>query len=132
LISLAFLTALPRPATASLRFCNKTQNKVFVAIVYAEDYLFDINAHVEGWWSIEPGACATAISDPLSDGKLYYYYAEDEGSGKWSGDIMYCVSKRKFAFHGDQADSCSESEMRGFRSLNIGNSTNYTMDLTDN
>src|SRR5882672_8222409 len=82
----------PATALAELRFCNRTDRKVDVAIAYADKDApgtttnQDGGVTAEGWFPFEPGECAK-VSDIHVGNHWAYFYAK--GSGKfWEGSSM--------------------------------------------
>lgn len=101
-------SASERPT--GLTACNKTKADVRVAL--AADCNYSISGchppempWSQGWWTIEPGACKTLFTYPLSGlGDVnYYYYAEGSSLGPWMGKTSFCVDgNRQFEFHADE------------------------------
>ena len=126
-LALAGGMILPAAARADLKFCNKTDKKIWVAIGYHEKSKADWVSH--GWWTVAPGACQTTISDALS-GQYYYWYAEDEGDGVWSGNFVFCTTEKKFQIEGRENCKSRGYDAQGFRELKAGEDINKTVDLT--
>jgi len=126
-LALALVCALgfPEAAKADLKFCNKTDKKVWVAIGYkSKDEWVS-----EGWWAIDPGSCKTTYKDSL-EARYYYYYAEDDADGRWSDDhYIFCTSDKEFTIDG--ADNCKSRgyDARGFREIDVGENISKTIDL---
>jgi uncharacterized membrane protein len=56
---------------------------------------------VEGWWSLQPGNCTTAIKDPLK-GDDYYTFARsisghEGGIRAWGGRYAFCTGEGSFS-----------------------------------
>ena len=118
---------LPAVARADLKFCNKTDKKVWVAVGYHEKNKADWVSH--GWWTVAPGTCETTLSDALN-GQYYYWYAEDEGDGVWSGNFVFCTTDKKFQIEGRENCKSRGYDAQGFRELRVGEDINKTVDLT--
>lgn len=116
----------PAPAAAWFQVCNKSDEKVYVA-VEVDDFLSSYSA---GWWNILPGECATPVSDDI-DASSISLYAEST-SHTWSGSNYYCVDPQdRFHYDDDQTDkTCPSGTKRGFRDVSTGSAKNYTDDLT--
>lgn len=94
------------PAHAGLSFCNDSALRATVAIGYkgAEDWTS------EGWWAVEPGACATVIEGPLPLSH-YYWRATDENGAFAAQDYWFCVADEAFTIVGDR-DCASRGHRR--------------------
>jgi uncharacterized membrane protein len=73
---LALMTA--GPASADLRMCNNTGNRVSVALAYTDGQGWVS----EGWWNLKSLDCATLLRGTLA-AQYYYVYAMDERDGEW-------------------------------------------------
>lgn len=135
LVSLA-VSIFPGAASAQLRFCNRTDVKVSVAIAYVQkdEPGTTTNGHrggtSEGWFSFEPGECAK-VSDIHVGNHWTYFYAH--GSGKtWGGSANLCIPSSRFT-RGVQfihnGEPCPQgSRLRGFKRM-AANTRGYTMNL---
>jgi|GEM_PF-2441128 len=121
----------PAPARAGMHFCNKTSLTVNVAMATL-DYIAD--AHVWGWWQVEPGSCKTPIGGSLesSEDMDYYYYAYDSSGGTWTGGTKFCIDPSSaFDFNDQQDHDCYGGTRRDFKTIHTGSASDYTVDLTD-
>ena len=102
-------------AGSGLKICNQTAFVQGVSIGYEGDQGWTS----EGWWNIDPKACATVISGDLT--KQYYYYrAEIDGGPFDAGTFNFCTSPQEYTIVGD-----SDCEARGyvteaFAEINVG------------
>ena len=127
LLSLALAGGLvvPAAAEAGLKFCNKTENKIWVAVAYHSKDKSDWVSR--GWWTVEAGQCQTAIAESLQ-GRYYYYYAEDD-TGSWSGDFVFCTTDKKFEIEGAENCKTRGYDAEGFREVDVGEKIDKTIDL---
>src|SRR5262245_16489086 len=80
------------PATADLRLCNRTDNRVGVALGYKDGEHWT----TEGWWNIPPNTCETLVRGQLI-ARYYYLYAQDyDQGGEWSGKAFLCTRDKEF------------------------------------
>ena len=122
----------PAPARAGMHFCNKTSNTVNVAMATLDD---SAEAHVWGWWQVEPDACKTPLSADLdtTGGLAYYYYAYDASGGTWSDSSHYafCIDPSyAFDYNDSQDTDCSTGARRHFKIINTDDSADFTVSLT--
>ena len=125
LIASVFITT---PATADFRICNKTGNRVGIAIGYKTEKEWIS----EGWWNIKPGKCESIFLGNLS-GRYYYVHAIDyDKGGVWAGKAFLCTSKKLFTIKG--IENCKGRGYRntGFFEVDTGNESDWTVNLTDN
>lgn len=140
-LSLALITALPVSAHADLRFCNKTNETVWVtyARTDSDPNYTSRDADVHGWWQIEPGNCATALAGQLefnrADGTYvdYYYYAHSRDNHfTWTGNLQLCTDPNIFDFtNNSQSYVCSEDNKRMFKWIETKGATDFETDLTE-
>jgi uncharacterized membrane protein len=80
----------PAPAQASFKVCNEYKDHISSAVAYySSDYDYFIS---EGWWSLDPGQCKTAMAGDLKVKYVYVYAMNDNSSWEWSGDYKMCVN----------------------------------------
>ena len=126
----------PAAARAELRFCNRTNGKVDVAIAYVEKDApgTTTNQHrgvtAEGWYSFEPGECAK-VSNIHAGNHEAFFFAHG-GGGLWQGRSMLCIPNGRFTkgvrFR-QQGEACpAGTRPRGFLRM-AANTRNYTMNL---
>jgi uncharacterized membrane protein len=123
----AALAAIAVPAWAGLQVCNKGKIAAKVALGR-----FDGKAWIsQGWWLIAPGSCETILAGPL-DGRYYYLYGTDGGSGTWSGDTDFCT-KDGTAFSIARSESCAVKgyDRKGFFEIDTKDKTDVTQSLSD-
>ncbi len=80
----------PAPAQASFKVCNEYKDHISTAVAYySADYDYFIS---EGWWSLDPGQCKTAMAGDLKVKYVYVYGMNDNNSWEWGGDYKMCVN----------------------------------------
>lgn len=126
IVPLGALLLSASPALAWYDICNKTPNRVRVAVGYIGS-----NGYVsEGWWTIQPYDCKTVIGDgEADDTNQYWFYAKDlDDGGAWDGDSQFCTSSRRFTIVGK---NCSDRgyDWTGFRRVNTSGG-DHTTNLT--
>src|SRR5215475_10559338 len=72
-----FLLADTPHAKADFNVCNKTQERIAVALGFRQQGQW----MSQGWWNVGPAHCATLLSGKLAETK-YYLYA-DAKAGNW-------------------------------------------------
>ena len=105
ILTLTGICALwPVAAVAGLEICNQTGVKQSVSVGYKQsgDWVS------EGWWNIEPGACAEPIGGELKN--RYYYYRATATGQEFTGDYTFCTQGNAYTIVGD-----TECEARGYR-----------------
>lgn len=134
-IGMLFMCLSFSEASAQLRFWNNTGKTVWVAISQQQN-TGDYSGWVsEGWYKIAPGQTSTVVSNVTN--QYYYYYAYNVDGTYWGGDYNNAIDpKNKFKiFNSDSQSVISNShgryEMKGFRELNMGSSTEYTFELIE-
>jgi uncharacterized membrane protein len=118
---------LAQPAEANYKICNKTKTAVSAAFGYQKDG----DWVAEGWWNIQPGKCATVYGKDLDKQKYYFYAESTDGSGDWGGDFTFCTIEKEFTITGDSNCKSRGYKPKGFREVDVGDSLNWTSDLTD-
>jgi uncharacterized membrane protein len=115
-------------AHADLRVCNKTTNRVGIAIGYKADQDWT----TEGWWTLEADRCATLLAGPLV-GRYYYMYAVDyDEGGEWGGDTAYlCTQEKEFTIEGVNDCVARGYQRTGFYEVDTGNQETWTIQLTE-
>jgi uncharacterized membrane protein len=117
--------ALAFPAHAALDVCNRAKHPARVALGR-----FDGRAWMsEGWWTIQPGKCATLIGTPL-DARYYYLYGTDTDSGVWDGGTGFCTApKEKFSISGQGDCARRGYDRKRFFQIDTGNSASHIQNL---
>jgi len=124
------LTGLPLmagPAAAAFNICNKSNLAVRTSIARFDG----TNWTSEGWWTIQPQACAPILTGPLQ-GRFYYLYASDGAAGTWEGKTYFCVAPDK-RFRAVGRGTCAKRgfDRRGFFEVDTGKKTDWTQSLSN-
>lgn len=115
------------PASADLRLCNKTNNRVGVAIGYKDKKIWT----TEGWWNIPVNSCETLVSGTLVS-RFYYVYAVDyDHGGEWSGKYVMCTKDKMFTIEGTEDCVARGFNRSGFFEVDTGEQTNWTIQLNE-
>jgi uncharacterized membrane protein len=88
--------ALKVTAPAGYSICNDTAKPVAAAI--GEKTASSWISH--GWWKIDAGSCAKAITAPLSAASIYLFVQKIGGAVLVSGDAKFCVADIEFDIEG--------------------------------
>ncbi|MDF0600568.1 DUF1036 domain-containing protein [Psychromarinibacter sp. C21-152] len=125
ILAFAFTTAAGT-AQAALQFCNETDDIQSVAIGYQGASAWTS----EGWWNIDPGACATVVGGDLT--KRYYYYRSEVNGGDFPGEgYMFCTTPEEFEIVGDTDCASRGYDSESFREIDTGETaTDFTFTLT--
>ena len=128
----------PARADAGMHFCNKTSLTVNVAMATISVGDMSLDAHVWGWWQVQPGGCKTPIGADLdtSGDVSYYYYGYDASGGTWSDTskhYSFCIDPNDAFDYNDSEDyHCASGQRRNFREILYANSrSDYTVNLTE-
>jgi uncharacterized membrane protein len=125
--AIAAAVVLASPAHAAFSICNKTGVKVRAAIARFDG----TNWTSEGWWTVAPRACASLLTGPLQ-GRFYYLYASDGGTGIWEGKTYFCVAPEKH-FRAAVRGDCARHgfDRRGFFVVDTGKKPDWTQSLSN-
>lgn len=108
--------------SSGVQFCNKSRGSdfIWVAINHYEDGKW----FREGWWKIPFNDCRTVLSGVAN--RYMYYYAHNGDGRIWGGDDRLCTRSSAFKI---ESGSCSSEDIRGFKQLDLANSTSFRMTL---
>jgi len=121
------LLTLVSPAEAAFAVCNKTPRPARVAL----GFFNGTDWASTGWWTVEPKACQTLITEPL-EARYYYLYASDGGPGSWAGGRSFCIApEQKFEIVGRGACARRGYDRKGFFQVDTGRMSDYTQWLSD-
>lgn len=113
----------PAPARASLRVCNDYKENISSAVAYySSEYSYAIS---EGWWTLTPGSCKTAISGDLKTRYVYVYAVNNDSSWEWSGDFKVCVNPDDPFTLYDAQNKCP-FVYKNFRQVDTGDYKSFT------
>jgi len=113
-------------AEAGLHFCNHTRQTLSVAVGYEQNGQWVS----EGWWNVSPGNCATTLAYELPN--RHYYFRVKSGGRAWSDEgYTFCTTSQAFTIYGDTNCERRGYFTRGFREVNVGESYDHTVNLTN-
>lgn len=116
------------PAHAWVQFCNGTSATIYTAYSWYQPSCASSDGSVwakRGWWSLTPGQCKIVYGSAIPN-RYSYYYAEG-GGRTWSGPYFSCTPYAAFNLCDN---SCfNPSRNLGYRQLDTGSYTNYTLTL---
>jgi uncharacterized membrane protein len=88
-------------APAGYTVCNEAKDALMVALAQNDGG----KAVSRGWWTVDPGACAKAITTPLSSEAVFLLAQRKTGGSLVTGPQRFCVTQAAFEIQG--AQSCS-------------------------
>lgn len=110
-----------------LRLCNRTANRVGVAIGYKENRQWI----TEGWWNVAKDTCETLVAGALVS-RFYYVYAVDyDQGGVWGGKAAMCTRDKMFTIKGIEDCVARGFERSGFFEVDTGEQKSWTVQLTE-
>lgn len=114
----------PRSAAAQLRVCNKTSERVSIAVAYTKDDRLTSR----GWFNADPSECVTVVGGPLQN-RYYYVRAEGSRGNEWGDDYTFCTLQS--AYEVPARGSCTGSDYRraNFFIVDTGDRTFHTQNL---
>jgi uncharacterized membrane protein len=87
-------------APAGYTVCNETRDVLQVALGMMEGG----KPLSRGWWTVQPGACAKAITTPLHSDAAYLLALRKNGSAVVGGAAHFCTTSAAFEIRG--AENC--------------------------
>jgi uncharacterized membrane protein len=84
-------------APAGYTVCNDGREALLVALGQTDKG----TAGSQGWWTVEPGACARAITTPLDSDWVYIMAQRKSGSTLVGGPQRFCTTMAAFEIHGN-------------------------------
>ena len=119
----AIVAFTPTPARANFRVCNGYHQHISTAVAYySSEYSYAIS---EGWWTLDPGECKTALGGDLKVQYVYVYAVNDDNSWEWAGDYKVCVNPNDPFTLYDAQNKCP-FEFKNFRSVDTGDYKSFT------
>jgi uncharacterized membrane protein len=115
------------PASADFRICNRTTNRIGIAMGYKEEAAWI----TEGWWNIAANSCETVIRGALVARYYYLYGVDYDQGGQWAGKAFMCTRDKEFTIRG--VDDCLARgfDRTGFFEVDTGEQKNWTVQLTE-
>ncbi len=121
------LAGYAAPAQAGFNVCNKSNLPARVALGHFDGTHWSS----EGWWTIQPNACAGILSGPLN-ARYYYLYATDGAAGAWEGKTHFCIApEARFRAAGRANCAARGFDRRGFFEVDTGNKPDWTQTLSN-
>lgn len=87
-------------APAGYTVCNEAKDALMVALAQKDGG----KAVSRGWWTVDPGACAKAITTPLSSPEVFVLAQRKAGGSVVTGPQRFCVTQAAFEISG--AENC--------------------------
>lgn len=88
-------------APAGYTVCNEAKDPLLVALAQNDGG----KAVSRGWWTVDPGACAKAITTPLSNEAVFLLAQRKTGGSLVTGPERFCVAQAAFEISG--AGNCT-------------------------
>ena len=112
-------------AQAGLEICNQTSAVQGISIGYKDGETWVS----EGWWNIDPGACAIVVGGNLKN--RYYYYRAEVNGGPFKGEgYMFCTTPEDYTIVGDNNCSGRGYDREAFSEVDTGTkATDFTLTL---
>lgn len=108
-------------APAGYSICNDTAKPVAAAIGEKTDG----NWISRGWWKIDSGSCANAITTALATSTIYLFVQRVGGEPLVTGDAKFCVADKSFNIEGrSHCNDHGQSEI-GFAETRVQGMTGY-------
>ena len=132
-LAMAFAAAvglgISGPAHAWVQFCNGTSVTIWTAYSWRDTGCVPEDGsswRKAGWWMLTPGQCKIVYGGAIPNAFSYYYA---EGGGKvWAGPFSTCTPQTAFNWCDNTCNTNSRN--LGYRELNTGNASNYTLTFT--
>jgi uncharacterized membrane protein len=120
-------SALKITAPAGYSICNDTAKPLAAAI--GEKIGSGWISH--GWWKIDAGSCATAITTPLAADSLYLFAQKVGGAAVVTGHAKFCVADIEFDIQG--RTRCKDRGLNeiGFAETRVKGLTGYSAHIGD-
>ena len=115
------------PAQASFTVCNKTTHPFLIAIGRPAGKGWVS----EGWWRVEPEACADILRGAL---KARYYYLRGVHlgvDGAWDGNRFFCVATDNFTIKGRENCRKRGYGQAGFFEIDTRERDTWVQNLSD-
>lgn len=121
-----------REAKLGFFYCNKTSEAIWTAIAAPGDE--DVYTS-EGWWRLEPSACAKVIKGELSSDHYYVFGVVEGGQEERriaGGDKSFCINAVKFKVKNDLTCAERDFDEAIFKRFDIGSEKAATFDFQTN
>lgn len=117
-VTLAADSAAAAPAEdLGLRICNDSDAEQAVSIAYEGDEGWTS----EGWWNVQPAACATVVAGALQK-RYYYLRSEVDGKVFTEGAYGFCTTPKEYTIVGDKDCPARGYDAENFAEIDTGSS----------
>jgi uncharacterized membrane protein len=97
-------------APAGYTVCNESREPLLLALGQMDGSAAAANKAVSrGWWTVQPGACAKAVTTPLNNDAVFLLAQRKNGSTLVGGAQRFCTTAAAFEIHG-----AADCPARGF------------------
>jgi uncharacterized membrane protein len=131
-IVLAAIAIEAQPAHAGFNVCNRFQGRIDVAFGYVDRQR---GWMAQGWWVLDAGECKPVYPADL-DNRYYYLFVKAVSGGVWSGDVPFCIQKKKFllvqAEYGrNSPEECAKAGLENaqFFTVDVAGAKDHTYNL---
>jgi uncharacterized membrane protein len=131
-VVLTVITVGATPAHAEFNVCNQFERRIDVAFGYVDRARGWV---AQGWWILDAGQCKNLHNGDL-DNRYYYLFIRSIGEVKWSGEVPFCIQKKKFllvqAEYGKNTpDDCAKAglDYAQFFKVDVGGAKSHTYNL---
>ncbi len=121
-----------QPAHAGFQVCNQFERRVDVAFGYVDR---ERGWVAQGWFIMDAGQCKPVHRADL-DNRYYYLFARAAGGTMWSGEVPFCIQKKKFLLVQSQygkntPDDCAKAglDYAQFFKVDVGEAKEHTYNL---
>lgn len=110
-------------ADTALNFCNRHDEKIFIAVAFDESTPPGGSAaapkvFARGWWGIDAGAC-TKLTFPLLDDRVLLFAQSASQTLNWIGDSSVCIDLTHAFEFSDAANLACNGPDQGYRAFKV-------------
>jgi uncharacterized membrane protein len=113
---------------AGYTVCNDTGDMVLVALAQTVKG----NAAVHGWWKIEGGACARAVTTPLASDAVWLLAQKKNGGTIVGGSDPFCITAVQFDIQGRGNCAARGFSQAGFAKTDTRGRSGYVAHIGSN
>jgi uncharacterized membrane protein len=113
--------ARKKTAPAGYTVCNDGREALLVALGKMDNG----TAASQGWWTVEPGACAKAVTTPLSSDWVYILAQRKSGGTQVGGPQRFCTTMAAFEIRGNSNCAARGFTASGFAATRTKNLSGY-------
>lgn len=119
--------ALKTNAPTGYTVCNDTNGTFLTALGDAGG-----KGVSRGWWTVQPGACARAITAPLHSDAVYLLAQKKGGAMLVTGADKFCVTPQAFEIQGRSGCTSRDFQEAGFAKTNTKGKAGYVAHINEN